>query len=300
MSDQDPGGDAEKPKHACDVQRPVWPRILRRVLVFAAVLYAGWCAVLFFAQDAMIYPRHMIGPAPSADQRPADAESVWITAEGGARVEAWFVRGEGRSAESPGACVVWLHGNGEIIDHNMQAARMYARMGVSVLLPEYRGYGRSGGAPGQRAILGDLERFVEFAAQRPEVDAARIVYHGESLGTGFAAELATKRPPRAMILNSPFLSMRAMAGRFLVPGFLVRTPLRSDVVLRGAAWPVLVFHGRHDEVVPFEQGRSLAALTPGAEFVELECGHNDLPPSWGEYAARVRDFLVRSGVVGGE
>lgn len=275
--------------------------IARRTAVLLAALYGCWCAVLFFAQGALIYPRHMVGAAPAESERPADAEAWWITAPDGSRVEAWFVRGDGRSAEAPGACVVWLHGNGELIDHNMQGARMYARMGVSVLLPEYRGYGRSGGTPGQAAILHDLSRFLGMLGERPEVDLSRLVLHGESLGTGFAAELASRRaragaPVRAMVLNSPFLSVRAMAGRYLVPGFLVRTPLRSDVALRGASWPVLVFHGKRDEVVPFEQGRALAALTPGAEFVELDCGHNDLPPSWPAYAARVRDFLERSGV----
>lgn len=278
--------------------RPLWRRLAARAAVFVCVLYAAWCATLFFAQGSLIYPRSMIEAPLHESERPTDAEPWWIIAEDGSRVEAWFVRGRGVSDSEPGPCVVWLHGNGELIEHNLRAARMYAEMGISTLLPEYRGYGRSGGTPGQAAILADLDAFRAILVSRPDVDAARVVYHGESLGTGFAAALAARHPPRAMVLNSPFLSMAKMAGRYLAPAFLLRTPLRSDEVLRGATWPVLVFHGRHDHMVPFEQGKALAGLTPGAEFIELDCGHNDLPPDWGRYAAEVRAFLERSGVLG--
>jgi len=281
------------------VRRRGFGAAVRRAAVFVLVLYAGWCGTLYFAQTALLFPRGMMESAPPEIDRPGDAEQWWVSAEDGSRVEGWFVRGKGRDGTDPGPCVIWLHGNGEYIDDNMQAARMYAEMGVSVLLPEYRGYGRSTGTPSQRAIMEDLERFHGVLLERPEVDARRIVYHGESIGTGFAAALAEKYPPRAMILNSPFLSLAGMAGRSLVPEFFVRSPLRSDEVLRHAVWPVLIFHGTHDRVVPVQQGRALADLTPGATFVELECGHNDLPPDPIRYAGRVRAFLESAGVLSG-
>lgn len=271
-------------------------RFATRAAVFLVVLYATGCGALFVSQNSLIYPRHMIGPAPAESERPPDAEQIWITAQDGSKVEAWFVAGRGRSATSPGPCVIWLHGNGEIIDHNMEPARMYAAMGVSTLLPEYRGYGRSTGSPGQEPIMEDLRAFRELLLKRPDVDPNSIIYHGESLGTGFACALAAEHPPRAMVLNSPFTSMTAMAGKFLVPGFLVSSPLRSDAVLKNATWPVLIFHGTSDEVIPISHGRDLAELTPGAQLIELDCGHNDLPPSWSDYRQSIASFLSAAGV----
>ncbi|MFM9958491.1 MAG: alpha/beta hydrolase [Phycisphaerales bacterium] len=278
-------------------------RIAVRLGVLAVLVYVGFGAVLALSQTSLIFPRHMTGPGLSDAEVPAFVERWWVSPAPsdapGVKVEAWFILGDGRSATSPGPAVVLLHGNGELIDDNLQTAEMYRRMGISVLMPEYRGYGRSGGTPGQRVITGDLLKFHAMLLARSEVDASRLIYHGESLGTGFASVLAGERPPRVVILNSPFKSVASMAARFLVPGFLVRSPLRSDEVLAKDIAPVLIFHGVYDHVVPIEQGRALAKVTPRAVFVELDCGHNDLPPSWPAYRERIAVFLEEYGVTGG-
>ena len=206
-------------------------RVLLRLGVLLGCVYLVACGTLYTMQDSIIYPRSQIGEAPPDSERPGDVESVWITAKDGSKVQAWFLRGEGRSASSPGPAAVLTHGNGELIDDNLKTARMYQQWGVSVMMPEYRGYGRSGGSPGQAAITDDLRAFHEWLIKRPEVDASRLVYHGESIGTGYACVLADDFPPKALILNSPFMSMTAMAGRYLMPGSLVSSPLRSDQVL---------------------------------------------------------------------
>lgn len=270
-----------------------------RAAALLAITYGAWCAALFILQDSIVYPRHVIGPAPPESSRPPGVDVWWIDTPAGTRVEAWFMLGRGRTPESPGPALIWLHGNAELIDHNLTPARLYARMGISVLLPEYRGYGRSEGTPSQAGITADLVRFRDRLAEMPEVDPDRLVYHGESLGSGFACALATERPPRAMVLNSPFTSVISMAARFLVPGFLVTSPLRSDRVLAMLDVPVLIFHGTGDDVVPIGHGRRLARVARRAEMVELDCGHNDLPPDWRTYMERVREHLERSGVLSG-
>ncbi len=279
-------------------------RTALRLFALLAMVYVGMGGVLACSQTSLIYPRHMIGPPmPDADI-PAFVERLWIDVPAGGngagsgwRVEAWFISGEGRTAQSPGPAAVLLHGNGELIDHNLATAAMYTKMGISVFQPEYRGYGRSTGTPGQKAITEDLLRFPAMLSARPEVDPARLVYHGESLGTGYACVLASHHPPRALILNSPFRSVAAMAARFLMPGFIVTSPLRSDDVLAKDIAPVLIFHGVQDEVVPIAHGRALAKIAPRCEMVELNCGHNDLPPDWNAYESRITAFLQSSGVL---
>lgn len=274
-------------------------RILRRIGVFLAVLYLAACGVLYTSQTSLIYPRSQIEPAPSESERPPEFESFWITAKDGSKVEAWFLLGEGRSPTSPGPAAVLTHGNGEYIDYNVETAKMYRRWGISVLMPEYRGYGRSTGTPGQAAITEDLLAFYSWLVARPEVDASRLVYHGESIGTGYACVLADAHPPRALILNSPFMSLAAMAARYGMPSWLVESPLRNDQVVSKDIAPVLIFHGSHDTVVPFEQGKRLSKVAPRCEFVEFNCGHNDLPPQpdWPVYAATIHRFLAVNGVL---
>ncbi len=270
-----------------------------RIVRTGVAAYLCAAAVLFFMQDSLIFPRGMIGPGLPEAELPADVDRHWIDIDrpAGARVEVWFLPGRGCDADHPGPSVVLLHGNGELIDDNLHTAELYRRLGVNVLMPEYRGYGRGGGSPSQDGIVADLVAARAWLLTHPGVDPKRVVYHGESLGTGFACELARVHPPAVLILNSPFLSMSGMAHKYLMPAFLVRTSLRSDLVIAADPAPLLVFHGSQDNVVPVAQGRSLAALSPRSEFVELDCGHNDLPPDWDTYAAKIAAFLRAQNIL---
>ena len=92
--------------------------------------------------------------------------------------------------------------------------------------------------------------------------------------------------------RSAFTSARAFARQFGAPAFLVRDPLDTLAAVRRFPGPVLVLHGDHDEVVPFDHGRTLAATSPRATFRPLPCGHNDCARPWAE----VRRFLDDHGL----
>src|SRR5690606_21170415 len=98
------------------------------------------CAV----QDSMVFPRAIANAAPMAVP-PAGVEVITVEAEPGVRVEGWLLPGRGRSQDAPGPAVVFFHGNAERIDNCLDHAREYRERGFTVLLPEYRGYGNSGG-----------------------------------------------------------------------------------------------------------------------------------------------------------
>lgn len=269
-------------------RRLLWS--LGRIVLGAYLL---WCLVLSACQTSMIFPRDLAGaPTPDAGI-PRAIERVWITAADGSRVEAWYFAPAADSA-SPAPCAVIFHGNGELIDHIQDYAEWYHRRGYAVLLPEYRGYGRSGGTPSQVAITEDMVAFHELLIARPEVDRTRLVYHGRSLGSAVAAQLAERKPPAALVLEAPFLSINAMAARYMVPGFLVKHPYRTDKVLPAMGIPVLILHSTDDEIVPYSHGRKLHELTPGSQFVDLSGSHNSALASLPQYWSSVDAFLDAS------
>jgi hypothetical protein len=192
--------------------------------------------------------------------------------------------------------VILAHGNGELIDDNFPWMARYLDLGVSVLLPEYRGYGRSGGSPSQAAITADMERFYDWLVQRAEVDPARVMFHGRSLGGGVMAALAAARTPAAMILESTFTSVASIWTRALLPPFLCRHPFRTDAVMEKYRGPVLVFHGTRDEVIPVRHGRRLHESIPQSRYVEMPAGHNDFPPDPEAYWSAIRAFLHDNGL----
>lgn len=266
------------------------------VLRLTLIVSVAWLVIGYLMQRRVMFPRGMAVQVPNAKDGTRDLEVLWLDTDGG-RVEAWLLLGAGASADSPKPAVIFAHGNAELIDHNVGLAQRYQLMGVSVLLVEYRGYGRSGGSPSQEAITADMIAFYDLLAKRGGVDATRIIFHGRSLGGGAACALALQRKPAAIILESTFTSAKDMAWRFAIPPFLVRDPFDNQEVLAQLDAPVLLFHGRRDNIIPYEHGVALSQTAKNAQLVSYDCDHNDLPPDHEDYWVEIQKFLREAGVM---
>ena len=278
--------------------RPWWQRALRRVFVMATCIYVAGCAIpMYFMQDSMMFPTD-IPPEPYASPPFKNVERILIDVGLDRPVESWLVWPKPRDAGTPDATekfpvVFYFHGNGEIIDQEDEPVHQYNRLGWAVLLVEFRGYGRSPGKPGQAAFLADNLKLYDTIAARRDIDTSRILFHGRSLGGGVAADLASMRKPRAMILESTFCSMARRADGFFLPRALVKHQFRNDEVMPKLGVPTFCSHGTRDEVIPFAEGKELAGMIPNAEFFEMDCGHNDKfsSKSYKPFWEKVEGFL---------
>lgn len=244
---------------------------------------------MFHLQRYFLFPRHLVQAPRGVAQAIPDLEVLWLDTPQG-RVEAWLLPGRGVSAQEPGPAVIFAHGNAEVIDHWASFLEPYQAMGITVLLPEYRGYGRSGGSPSQKSITEDLVRFYDLLVARPEVDPGRVIFHGRSLGGGAVCALAARRPPASLILQSTFTSVRELMAGYFVPGFLVADPFDNLAVLRHLAAPTLVVHGEHDMLIPHTHAQRLAQASQG-RLLSYPCDHNDCPPDWKHLWAQIRQHL---------
>jgi pimeloyl-ACP methyl ester carboxylesterase len=197
---------------------------------------------------------------------------VWTLDSDEGAVEAFFFPA-GPSAPA----VILTHGNAELIDDQRERAQWYHAHGFTVLVPEYRGYGRSQGSPSEDAVVRDVVAFYDRLRTQAAVDPARIYFHGRSLGGAVVAAAAAKRRPRAMILESTFASVRQLARDRRIPSFLVADSFDSEAALKGTAIPVLLVHGRNDDIVPFRHALELASVIPHQTVVLLDCAHNNCP-----------------------
>lgn len=224
-------------------------------------------------QRTLIFPRHLLRTDEPAFRDEPDLER-WTVQSPEGEVEAFFLPGHEVDANSPAPVVLHCHGNGELIDYWVRPLRRYRTMGVSVLLAEYRGYGRSKGKPSESAIAEDLRALHRQIVARKEISS--LVLHGRSLGGGAVCSLASAGIPVAgLILESTFTS---------IPDLVTWAPRRllSDVfdnrsVLRDLDVPVLFLHGRRDEIVPHRHAEQNLEVTRHGELVTFECGHNDMP-----------------------
>lgn len=264
------------------------------VFAIVATIYVGWALLLFTMQRRMMFPGWNAAlPYITTGDVPDGVESVRLPFSSGGG-EAWFLAAPGHG---PAPAVVFAHGNAELIDNGLRDALSLTGLGMSVLLVEYPGYGQSEGTPSRRSIGEVFLAAYDWLTARPDVDGERIVGMGRSLGTGAITDLARVRPLRALVLQSPYVSVAHFARRYLLPGFLARDRFDNLEVLRDFDGPVLLIHGRRDEVIPYSHSERLKRAAPAVELLSLDCGHNNCPPDWAVYVASLEEFLLRAGVL---
>jgi len=273
---------------------PFLRRLIGRILFWIIALLFIWWLVAFVLQRKFLFPRYTAVQNPQAMKIVWNLEQVWIDTPQG-KVEAWFMPAPGRSKDQPGPAIIFAHGNAELIDDQPSNMEPYRRMGISVLLCEFRGYGRSAGSPSQAAITEDFKQFHDWLIARPEVDPKQLIYHGRSLGGGAVFALAAIHPPAAMILESSFESAAARFAAFGIPRFITRDPFDSIAVIRKLDCPILLFHGTKDNIIPHKDSAILAAAAKNAKLISFDCGHNDLPTDSNVYWNHIESFLKAGG-----
>jgi hypothetical protein len=263
-------------------------------MIYLLIAVVLWLILGFTLQRRLLFPSWIIAQNRQIGVGPG-VEVLRLERNGGF-VEAFFIPGQGASAKNPAPAVIFAHGNGEIIDDWTGELAGYTSRGISLLLPEYRGYGRSAGWPSQAGITEDFTLFYDVLAQRPEVDAERIVFHGRSLGGAVLAQLALRRRPAAIIFQSTFISVPAISRRYLWPRVLVRDPFDVLPVARDYDGPVLILHGDNDMIVPPAHARQLHAVSPRSRLIFYPVDHNTLPPEEA-YWNDIETFLVEAGII---
>ena len=252
----------------------------------ALCVLCAYVLLRWMAGRAVYYPMRYPHGDWSARER-TGAFDVWLTTSDGVKLNAWWL-------ESPGArlTTIYLHGNAGNITHREDIARIITRAGSSVLLVDYRGYGRSEGSPGETGLYRDADAAYDWLAAR--TPANRVVIHGESLGTAVAVDLASRRECAGLVLASPFTSARAVASRVLpFLGATLISGYDSRAKITHVTAPVFILHGDRDEVIDFVLGRELfeAAREPKWFWEVTGAGHNDLIAAAGqEYEQHLRDF----------
>ncbi|MFT5353874.1 MAG: fermentation-respiration switch protein FrsA (DUF1100 family) [Polyangiales bacterium] len=271
---------------------------MRRRLIFLAIGLCLLVPLLGYIESAMLFPGQF---GDQVQSPPPDAEVGWLDSPEG-RVEYWTLIGEGATADAPGPAVIYTHGNGERIDMWPSEMRPYRRLGVTVILAEFRGYGQSAGKPCEEAFAADLRSLRLALADDARIDMDRLVYHGRSLGGGALGTLIAEHPPRALILESTFRSFPKVAwDRMYVPSFLLRNRFDTEAALSHYAGPLLVMHGDRDQLIPTHHGEALARAprpegSPAPRLHIASSGHNDMLRG-AVYWSAIESLLRDAGVL---
>lgn len=267
--------------------------------VVAAIAYCAMCIFLFFQQT-----RFLFFPSPTIETTPKffnlDYEEIWLPVQSHKveRIHGWWIK-----ANQPDTKVLlYLHGNGINMGANIAHATRYHQLGFSILLIDYRGYGRSEGSPNEVRVYQDAATAWNYLVNERQIDPSHIFIYGHSLGGAIAIDLAVLHPNAAgLIVESSFTSIReviAARNNFrMFPVDLILTQ-RFDSIKKvpSLKMPVLFIHGTADLTVPAFMSQNLYTAAPEPKQLILVpgAGHNNVAefaPSI--YMPAVQSFVNR-------
>jgi len=245
-----------------------------KIILGVAVIYLLLLAALYLFQGQILFlpeKTHYRTPASMG----LSAEDVWIDTEDGIKLHGWLFESEGADH-----VVILSHGNAGNISGRIEIAEMFLELGVSVLMYDYRGYGKSEGRPSERGLYRDISAVIKFAVEEKGYRSDQIILYGRSLGGAVSAYGAKTHSVGGLVTDSAFTDVPAMAKMYypIVPEFMVRYRFSAiDFIREIEGIPVMVLHSRDDEIVPFSHGENLfEAANEPKEFIELRGGHNSV------------------------
>lgn len=274
--------------------------ILKKLInLFRSLFIAVVVAIIFWSIITMIFENRFIffpDKYPvgfyNTSSRIPNLIDCWIVTEDSIKIHGWFA-----PTDSAIATLVIAHGNAGNISHRIDIIYTLQKIGFNVMMFDYRGYGRSEGSPDEEGIYKDGRAAFDYALKLPEVNPQRVIFWGTSLGGAVAVDVAMHRKVCALILESTFTSAKDMAKihyPFLPTRFIMRSEFNSKDKLPKIKVPLLMIHGKEDEIVPIVLGKELfAAANEPKEFYEInKAGHNDTYLIGGkEYFIRIRNFI---------
>lgn len=183
-----------------------------------------------------------------------NAEEVYLPVSGGIQIHALHFK-----VTDPKGLILYFHGNTNGLEAWGYMAETYTKMGYDVFMPDYQGFGKSGGKPGKNTLHRDADAAYNYVSKLYADED--MVFYGRSLGSGVACSLATRQTPRLLLMETPYYSIlsMAMAARpFLPVRWLLKYPMRSDLNIKKVKCPVHLFHGTADAYIPYQQAVDLA------------------------------------------
>lgn len=228
-------------------------------LVFVVIVYIIVSVALYYLQDYMLFKPEKLPKGFQFNYDNQIFEEHNLETRDGAIINAirFFPEGESKGI------VLYLKGNSKSIKGWGKFAVDFTRLGYNVLMVDYRGFGKSTGRRSQKAIKRDLQEVYNKIRELTSED--RIILYGRSLGSGFAAKLASMNHPKMLILESTYYSLTKVTKRYLpfMPlSLLIKYPLPTYKWLKYVQCPIHIIHGTDDKLIPYTTGVKLSLINP--------------------------------------
>ena len=226
------------------------------ILLIFILIYLFIIISMYFFQRNLLY--HPGENNYSGDQLIVSVEKIKIKTKDNIELLSWYHNKNIDDYKT----ILFLHGNAGSLENRIHKINNFKDMNVNFLLVAWRGFSGNKGQPTEQNLYEDARSAVQWLKSNG-VKENKIIIYGESLGTGVATEIAQNKNFAGIILESPFTSM-IEAGKskypYLPVKFLLKDKYESDKKIKNIKSPILIMHGKVDNIVPFYMGKKMYEL----------------------------------------
>jgi fermentation-respiration switch protein FrsA (DUF1100 family) len=244
-------------------------------LLTVVIIYIAISIAIYYLQDYLLFKPEKLPKDFQFNYENQEIEEHNLETRDGAVINGLLFKPKGESR----GIVLYLKGNSKSIKGWGKFAVDFTRHGYNVLMVDYRGFGKSTGRRSQKAIKRDLQEVYNKIKERTKEN--RIILYGRSLGSGFAAKLASMNNPRMLILDAPYYSLTKVTKRympFMPLSLLIKYPLPTYKWLKYVQCPIHIIHGTNDKLIPFKTSLKLSKINPKLTklYTVIGGGHKNL------------------------
>jgi pimeloyl-ACP methyl ester carboxylesterase len=244
-------------------------------LLTVIIIYIAISIAIYYLQDYLLFKPERLPKDFQFNYENQEIEEHNLETRDGAVINGLLFKPKGESR----GIVLYLKGNSKSIKGWGKFAVDFTRHGFNVLMVDYRGFGKSTGRRSQKAIKRDLQEVYNKIKERTNEN--RIILYGRSLGSGFAAKLASMNNPRMLILDAPYYSLTKVTKRympFMPLSILIKYPLPTYKWLKYVQCPIHIIHGTNDKLIPFKSSLKLSKVNPKLTklYTVIGGGHKNL------------------------
>ena len=262
------------------------------LVITILVIYVAISIALYYLQDYMLFKPEKLDADFQFDYENQETKEYNLKTRDGAVINGlrFFPKGESKGV------VLYLKGNSKSIKGWGKFAVDFTRHGYNVLMVDYRGFGKSTGRRSQKAIKRDLQ--LVYNKLKEQTTENRIILYGRSLGSGFAAKLASMNHPKMLVLDAPYYSLTKVTARyapFMPLSLLLKYPLPTYKWLKYVQCPIHIIHGTHDKLIPFKSSIKLSKVKPKLTKLHtvIGGGHKNLN-NFESYHSMLDDILNKT------
>ena len=247
---------------------------LKKLIFIACSLYSFLIMAAFLSQEKLIFHPEKLSKDFRFNLKEHEKE-IFLATEDDEQINALFFPGNRDEV------ILYFHGNAGSLAGWQQVADDFTAYGYSVLIIDYRGYGKSSGEITENGLYLDAEAAFRFLTETENFLPDNIIIYGRSIGSGIATELASRYETRGLVLESPFSSLKKLANQkmpFLFPSLFLQFHFDNINKLNSINCPILLIHGSNDSLIPVSHAQNLHQAYSGKKKLVIipQGTHNDL------------------------